>query len=131
MLGAYIAFNMINWNAMDRIYGNPNTKIMNLFFIIFIVMINLSVGLSNPQIDNLGHLGGLLYGFFLAFLIITPLEENDGVCCGNKIWLWSSCLVLFVLYIVLGLIFFFVVKFPPGQQSTTISSMLLKVGKLR
>lgn len=38
------------------------------------------------MIDNWGHLGGFITGFFLVFVLVKPEMENDGICCGNKVW---------------------------------------------
>jgi hypothetical protein len=99
---------IINWNALDRIQG-PTNKLFNLLFMLFIVMLNISYGFSNPIIDNWGHLGGLIFGFFLIFVLQSPYEPNDGLCCGYKVWLWISAISLAFLYIG-GLVLFFTIR---------------------
>lgn len=88
---------IINWKALDRIQG-PG-KYFNLMFILFIVMLNISYGFSNPIIDNYGHIGGLIYGFFLIFIIQRPDEQGDGMGCSYYIWRWISIAFLVMLYL--------------------------------
>jgi rhomboid protease GluP len=113
MLGAYvklkliqIGFTAMNWNALDRIQG-PMTKYFNLLFIIFIIMLNISLGFTNSLIDNYGHLGGLIYGFFLIFVIHKPIDgDSDGMCCRYTIWFWISTITLTFLYLGLLILFY-------------------------
>jgi hypothetical protein len=98
----------MNWNALDRIQG-PMNKYFNLMFILFILILNVSYGFANPIIDNYGHIGGLLSGFFLIFIIHKPYEENDGMCCRFVYWFWISLSVILLLF-VLGLILFYTVR---------------------
>ena len=109
MLGAYFGYMIINWKYLDRVLG-PMNKFCNLIFMSFIVIMNISYGFSNPIIDNYGHIGGLIFGFFLIFVITKPVEENDGMCCGYKIWFYVSCVTLFILYVGGCLIFFLAKK---------------------
>ena len=88
----------MNWNYLDSEYGSPTNKIYSLFFILIILLFNLSSSITNPMIDNWGHFGGFITGFFLLFLLCKPEMENDGICCGNKVWKIIS-------YIMNGLIF--------------------------
>ena len=110
MLGAYFGYMIVNWNYLDRTLG-PMNKFCNLIFMIFIVVMNISYGFSNPIIDNYGHIGGLIYGFFLSFVIIEPEEESDGLGCKSKIWKYISFGVLAVLYVVFTVLFFTVIKY--------------------
>lgn len=109
MLGAYLGYTLMNWNALDNLYG-PTAKYYNLFFMIFVIILNISVGFSNPIIDNYGHLGGLIYGFFLIWVITKPYQQDDGMCCKYSIWFWISVVMLVFLYVGLLLIFFLVKK---------------------
>lgn len=108
MLGAYFGFMLMNWNYLDRVMGTTN-KFCNLIFMSFIVIMNVSYGFANPIIDNYGHIGGLLFGFFLVFVICQPVENDDGVCCKYKIWMIISIVVLAIGYIG-GLIIFYTVR---------------------
>ncbi len=43
--------------------------------IVSVIMVNLIIGLSLPNIDNIGHIGGLLGGILMSF-ILTPHHEG-------------------------------------------------------
>ncbi|VVA91133.1 unnamed protein product [Arabis nemorensis] len=65
LLGAMSSELLINWT----IYAN---KLAALFTILFIVAIDLAIGLL-PWVDNFSHIGGFLTGFLLGFvLLIQP-----------------------------------------------------------
>jgi len=69
---------------------------------------NFTFGFTNSSIDNWGHLGGLINGFFLIFTLSPPMEE--GGCAGNyKIWFWVS-LGIEILINVGGLALFYTVR---------------------
>ena len=42
--------------------------------IICIIMMNFLTGFSSTDIDNWGHLGGLLTGIALSFAILKPIK---------------------------------------------------------
>jgi len=110
MLGAYIGYMIMNWKYLDRVLGTMN-KFCNLIFILFIVIMNISYGFNNEMIDNYGHLGGLIFGFFLIFVLSKPKEDNDGLGCGNRIWKIVAIIALAVLSIG-EIIIFWAVKNP-------------------
>ncbi|CAH2038062.1 unnamed protein product [Thlaspi arvense] len=65
LLGAMLSELLINWT----IYTN---KLAALFTVLFIVAVDLAIGLL-PWVDNFAHIGGFLTGFFLGFvLLIRP-----------------------------------------------------------
>jgi len=111
-----IGFTLMNWNALDVIYGHPANKVMNLFFVIFIVMLNLMLGLASKNIDSLGHLGGLIFGFFLIWLVINPYQEDDGACCSNKIWYWLCLGMIVLMYLIFFTMFYALLKFPNNSS---------------
>jgi len=76
---------------------------------LIILLFNLTSSISNPLIDNWGHFGGFLTGFFLLFLLCKPQMENDGVCCGNKVWKIVAYLINGIIFI-LGSIILFTVR---------------------
>lgn len=98
---------MMNWNYMDRVLGNA--KYFTLFFILFLILIEMMLGFTNPMIDVFGHIGGLINGFFLINVIHKPNEPEDGMCCSHKIWFWISIGILALLNIG-GLILFYTVR---------------------
>jgi hypothetical protein len=96
-------------------------------FLIFIIMLNISFGFTNPIIDNYGHLGGLIFGFFLMFVIQAPEDPNDGMCCNYRIWYWISFFTLLVLYAGFILLFFFVKKIPGGEVNPVAFNNLNRI----
>nr|AIY60690.1 rhomboid protein Panut5887 [Pandanus utilis] len=65
LLGAMLSELITNWT----IYAN---KLAALLTLLFIVVINLAVGIL-PHVDNFAHIGGFISGFLLGFvLLIRP-----------------------------------------------------------
>ncbi|KAL9251110.1 RHOMBOID-like protein [Drosera capensis] len=65
LLGAMLSELLTNWT----IYAN---KAAALFTLLFIIAINLALGLL-PRVDNFAHIGGFMAGFLLGFvLLIRP-----------------------------------------------------------
>jgi hypothetical protein len=101
---------MINWNYLDQVYG-PMNKLINVMFIFFMVLINFASQLNNSRINVWGHLGGLLIGFFVVFLLKKPEQENDGICCPHKYWVIVSSCILGAFLVGGFLAFYLVPKF--------------------
>ncbi|KAL5747859.1 hypothetical protein ACOSP7_024877 [Xanthoceras sorbifolium] len=62
LLGAMLSELIVNWT----IYEN---KLAALLTLIFIIIINLAVGIL-PHVDNFAHIGGFLSGFLLGFVFL-------------------------------------------------------------
>lgn len=62
LLGSMLSELITNWT----IYAN---KLAALLTLIFIVVINLAVGLL-PHVDNFAHIGGFISGFLLGFVFL-------------------------------------------------------------
>ena len=92
ILGGYLGFAIINWDYIKR---NNKSFFINLIFIIFIVLMNAAYGINNPTIDNNGHFGGLIYGFFFIFILVKPKDQNY-----NSLWLnyedWRKYSIIFI-----------------------------------
>ncbi|KAF3584400.1 hypothetical protein F2Q69_00026492, partial [Brassica cretica] len=63
LLGAMLSELLTNWT----IYAN---KLAALFTVLFIVAIDLAIGLL-PWVDNFAHIGGFLTGFLLGFVLLV------------------------------------------------------------
>jgi hypothetical protein len=100
---------MINWNYLDQVYG-PMNKIVNLLFITFLVLMNFAYQINNPSINVWGHIGGLIVGFLVVFLLKKPEQENDGVCCPHKYWVIINSCLLGAFYVVGFLVFYLVLN---------------------
>lgn len=80
LVGFYLAYLITNFSYMGRKrYGQ---RWCHLFLVTILILINLNMGSkSDDRIDNIGHLGGFITGFF-AGLAITEFfdyqarEEN-------------------------------------------------------
>ena len=68
LVGAYSVFVLIHRRAF------PMWGIPALLWLVFIIGINLGVGVVIPNVDNYAHVGGLLSGFFLGWLF-TPFYK--------------------------------------------------------
>lgn len=62
LLGGMLSELITNWT----IYAN---KLAALLTLVFIIIINLAVGIL-PHVDNFAHIGGFLSGFFLGFVFL-------------------------------------------------------------
>ncbi|THU54413.1 hypothetical protein C4D60_Mb10t24810 [Musa balbisiana] len=62
LLGGMLSELLTNWT----IYAN---KFAALLTLIFIIVINLAVGLL-PDVDNFAHIGGFVSGFLLGFMLL-------------------------------------------------------------
>ena len=71
LIGYYIAYLCIEWTRLSE--TNPMQRFTLLIFILLILMFNISIGITEANVDNLGHLGGLLVGILMGFAI----AEND------------------------------------------------------
>lgn len=47
--------------------------------ILFFLALNLALGFLIPNIDNYGHIGGLVGGYFAAALVSLPLKQNRSI----------------------------------------------------
>ena len=74
----------MNWRYNERTQG-PTANFANILYILFMILINFSFSANNKKIDSYGHLGGLITGFFLLFIIAKP-NGNDHLCCSINIW---------------------------------------------
>lgn len=102
LLGAMLSELLTNWT----IYSN---KIAALLTLVFIIAINLAVGIL-PHVDNFAHIGGFMSGFLLGFVFLLRPQfgwaENrhspaDGlVKSKHKAYQYAFMLAAVVLLIV-------------------------------
>ena len=60
LMGALLAFAIIERNRIDKKYISSLMQI---------IIINLFIGLSIKNIDNFGHIGGLIGGILIGYII--------------------------------------------------------------
>jgi rhomboid protease GluP len=75
LIGTQVAFFARN----RKVFGQLSSR--RLTNLLFIGIINVVYGLSNPSIDNWGHLGGLIGGLLLGWLLcpfyqVQPLDNG-------------------------------------------------------
>jgi rhomboid protease GluP len=68
LMGALLAFALIERNKIEKRY---------LSSLLQIIIINLFIGLNIKNIDNFGHIGGLLGGIIIGYLIYK-ISQNRG-----------------------------------------------------
>lgn len=71
LIGALVAFFARN----RRPFGAMGRQRLNNY--IFFIVLNLAIGLTVPGIGNLGHMGGLVGGLLLGWLM-CPVYSSDG-----------------------------------------------------
>ena len=64
LVGAYCIFVLVHRQAF------PMWGIPALLWLVFIIGINLGIGIIIPNVDNYAHVGGLLSGFFLGWFFM-------------------------------------------------------------
>ncbi|MBA0594607.1 hypothetical protein Gorai_011507, partial [Gossypium raimondii] len=121
LLGSMLSELITNWT----IYANKARKIpalAALLTLIFIVVINLAVGLL-PHVDNFAHIGGFISGFLLGFVFLIRPQfgyvskkhiPTGYIVTSNKpkhkpyqYILWLVSMILLVLGFTFGLILLF------------------------
>jgi len=86
-----------------------------IIFILLILLFNIQIGITEANVDNLGHLGGLIGGLMMGFAIAENDERRErrqtcwefvkNTSMKNKI----GIILLFVYVLVLMLVFYLVI----------------------
>ena len=66
MLGYYVAYLYTEW---DSLADNRQRQFSVLMFTVLMILVNIQISMMNPQVDTIGHLGGLIVGVFMGFVI--------------------------------------------------------------
>lgn len=114
LIGFYIAYLYTDW---DRIGANQNRtqQCALIMFTALILLFNIQISAMNPQIDSLGHLGGLIVGIIMGFVIS---ENNKRLQSGQSFAAFlkqptaqNKCafIFLFAYLLVMLLIFFLLI----------------------
>jgi len=103
LVGTLIAFFVRN----RRHFGELGRRRLNNY--VFLILINLYIGLSVPGIDNLGHIGGFLGGLILGWLLCPfyEVEVSAGqprVVDRNSLRVEWRGLALFAALLIAGVI---------------------------
>ena len=75
LVAGLLGYVMLNWDALAR-FGYMRCFI--LFQVIFMILITFMVGIGfASNVDNYGHLGGLIMGFFGSIMLIKPIMNRS------------------------------------------------------
>jgi rhomboid protease GluP len=75
LVGFLIAYILTNWQYMGRV--RTSQRVFLIVYCSVLVVLNLNIGPgSDPHIDNFGHLGGLITGFFAGFAISEQFDAE-------------------------------------------------------
>jgi len=67
LIGYYVAYLCVEWTRLGQ--TNPMQRFTLSIFIVLILMFNIQIGVTESNVDNLGHLGGLITGVICGFAI--------------------------------------------------------------
>lgn len=118
IIGAIFGFDIINWNALNRIYGT-NNKCMIIMFPLLMVIFMMPIFVSTQEgsgvkaggnINIYGHIGGLIFGLFLSLCFIKPKDESDTCFLSYKI-LFISGIAICGAFAVIGFLCFYLLDY--------------------
>ena len=93
IMGALLGFYMINWGALSRIFGVKN-KCLIIFLPMMMILLPLLLMANNDsEINIYGHLGGLIFGFFLSLCFIKPKKKTDVCVFTDKILFFAGLII--------------------------------------
>ena len=85
IMGAMISFYIINWGGLGKIFG-VNNKCLIVFFPTMMIFLSLFIlSVDDTEINIYGHIGGLIFGFFLGLVFIKPKNDVDVGIFNRKI----------------------------------------------
>ena len=79
ILGSLLGFYVINWGALSKIFGVNNKWLIVIFPVMMIFLSLVILTTNDGEINIYGHLGGIIFGFFLSLCFIKPKKQSD-VC---------------------------------------------------
>ncbi len=92
LLGAAIALTLFKKEGMPEMIRNRLSGPL-----VFWTVVNLVLGFVMPAIDNAGHIGGLVGGLLIGYLI-SPGSDSSDSGCGVQFVKWSLFVVLVGTY---------------------------------
>jgi rhomboid protease GluP len=103
LIGGLAAF----YYASRRLLGEISRQ--QLGRLITVIMINLFIGFSSPMIDNTAHIGGMVGGAAIGWLLAPRFTVDErlyppAVVRRSQLWAWPGTLGLLALLIVLAMV---------------------------
>jgi rhomboid protease GluP len=105
LIGAEIVFILRN----RRLFGDDARQLLGN--IGFTAVLNIGIGVTVPNIDNMAHLGGLVGGLLVGVMLLptlVPMQTADGIIVGHRYPQWGwwgvSALVIALVLIVMTMI---------------------------
>jgi rhomboid protease GluP len=93
IMGALLGFYLINWGDLSRIFGVKN-KCFIILFPMMMIFLPLTILTNNDsEINVYGHLGGLIFGFFLSLCLIKPKKKTDVCILTDKILFFIGLII--------------------------------------
>lgn len=122
VITAYLGFFIINWKAIPRIFGVQN-KCSILFFPILMACMCIPIftnsegsGIDNGKVNFYGHLGGMIFGFFLSFIFIKPKDESDTCILPYKVFFYMSIAICCGFAVIGFLCFYLLDKYSSNSN---------------
>lgn len=75
LIGYYVSYLIIEWQRLGE--TNPMQRFTLIIFILLILLFNFQIGITETNVDNLGHIGGLIVGIIMGFAIAENDERRD------------------------------------------------------
>ena len=99
IFGAYFAYWIINYETLNRLLSATERCCMInvlLFMMLFLLLFQIIQNFSgNDNINIIGHFIGMMFGFFLAFIINPPDFEDTTACMKYLYWkLLAICVIV-------------------------------------
>ena len=110
IMGSLLGFYMINWGALSRIFGIKNKCLMIFFPMMMIFLSSFILTTNDSEINVYGHLGGLIFGFFMSLCFIKPKKKTD-VCIFTDKILFFAGLIISIAFPCIGFPCFYLLDY--------------------
>lgn len=102
LIGAELIFIVRN----RRLYGDQTRPL--LANVAFTALLNIGIGFTVPNIDNMAHIGGLCGGLICGLLLtprVVPIHQGDGsIVPGRQAWRWGWYGIAGVVLVLVGIV---------------------------
>ena len=108
LLGVYIAYIIVNWEILDY-DGSPRDMMLCMALLMIMFDLLFATSITGNQVDNFGHLGGLITGIFGGMWLVRPINGRVGSYekkASRVGW------IVVLIYFVLGFTLFFTLRHP-------------------